>query len=369
MENKQKSPVFGARKALTAVAAVVGVLGSVQALAAGTESVMGKGADITAMCGSKPAIVALTDGYGGDTWRKTTLAEFRDEAAKCPNIKKIIYANANGDQQKSNSDINSLVAQGANVMVSFTDFGDAMLPALRSATKAGVTVVPYFSQIAGTPGKDYAQVVYQDPFRVGSMWAEWLGTTLKQGNVVLLGGTAGATSSQRFMDGFQAGLKKYPGIKLLDDKFIVTNWNPVDAQKAVAGLIAKYPKIDGIASDYGVTTLAAIKAFEQAKLPVPAQATLASNNELNCKYLDAKKKGTAWKYMSLDGTTTLARFALRRAMASYEGTKNEESNAVIPYVYADSNKGLDPKCDPTAPPDADLSATLPDAELKKLFAR
>jgi ribose transport system substrate-binding protein len=359
----------GRSRELLMVAVAAALLSPVLAHAAGNEAVMGKGADITTMCGAKPVVVALTDGYGGDTWRKTTLAEFRDEAAKCPNIKKVVYANANGDQQKSNSDINSLTAQGVNVLVSFTDFGDAMLPAFRSATKAGVTVVPYFSQVAGTPGKDFAQVVYQDPYRVGGMWADWLGTTLKTGNVVMLGGTAGATSSQRFMDGFQAGLKKYPSIKLLDDKFIVTNWNPVDAQKAVTGIIAKYPKIDGIASDYGVTTLAAIKAFELAKVPVPAQATLASNNELNCKYLDEKSKGTAWKYMSLDGTTSLARFALRRAVASYEGTTNSESNGVIPYVYADSTKGLDPKCDPAAPPDADLSSTLPDAELKQLFAR
>jgi ribose transport system substrate-binding protein len=368
MAKNEKSPVGHSGKLLT-VAAAAALLLAAQAHAATGEAVMGKGADIKSMCGTKPAIVALTDGYGGDTWRKTTLAEFRDEAAKCPNIKKVIYANANGDQQKSNSDINSLVAQGVNVMVSFTDFGDAMLPALRSAAKAGVTVVPYFSQIAGTPGRDFAQVVYQDPGRVGGMWADWFGTNLKTGNVLVLGGTAGATSSQRFMDGFLASVKKYPGIKVLDEKFIVTNWNPVDAQKAVAGLIAKYPKIDGIASDYGVTTLAAVKAFELAKLPVPAQVTVASNNELNCKYLDDKKKGGAWKYMALDGTTTLARFALRRAVASYEGTTNSESNAVVPYVYADSNKGLDPKCDPTAPPDADLSSTLPDVELRKLFAR
>jgi ribose transport system substrate-binding protein len=368
MKTKMRSSAGCSGKLLAALAATA-FLSTTQATAAeGEAAVMGKGADITSMCGTKPAIVALTDGYGGNTWRKTALAEFRDEAAKCPNIKKVIYANANGDQQKSNSDINSLVAQGVNVLVSFTDFSDAMLPAFRAATKAGVTVVPYFSQLSGTPGRDYAQVVYQDPARVGAMWADWLGTTLKTGNVVMLGGTAGALSSQRFMEGFHAGLKKYPGIKLLDDNFIVTNWNPVDAQKAVSGLIAKYPKIDGIASDYGVTTLAAVKAYELAKLPVPAQVTGGSNNELNCKYLDEKKKGTAFQYKAVDGTTTLVRFALRRAMASYEGTKDPESTAVVPYTFADSAKGIDPKCNPSAPPDADLSSALSDAELKVLFA-
>jgi ribose transport system substrate-binding protein len=147
----------------------------------------------------------------------------------------------------------------------------------------------------------------------------------------------------------------------------VTNWSPADAQKAVAGLIAKYPKIDGIASDYGVTTAAAIKAFEQAGLPIPAQATLASSNELNCKYLDYKKQGKAWKYFSLDGTTTLVRVAARRALSAYEGTVDNEPLGMSPYPYVDSVAGIDPKCDTSLPPDADLSGQLSPVSLKELF--
>ena len=328
---------------------------------------LSKHADIRSMCGTKPAVVALTDGFGGGAWFKTVAQEFRDELAKCKNVTKVIYLNANGDQQKYNSDINSLVAQKVDVLVSFTHFGDASLPPLRSAARAGVTVVPYFSKIAGTPGKDYVAVVYQDPARNGVLWSEWLGKTLKNGNVVFLGGAAGASSSQKFMDGFKVGLKRYPGLKLLDENFIVTNWNPADGQKAVAGLIAKYPKIDGIASDYGVTTAAAIKAFEQAGLPIPAQATLASSNELNCKYLDYKKQGKAWKYYSLDGTTTLVRVAARRALSAFQGTPNNEALGMSPYAYVDSEVGVEPRCDTSLPPDADLSGQLSPASLKELF--
>jgi ribose transport system substrate-binding protein len=60
---------------------------------------VGIGADIAKMCGTKPLRVALIDGHGGDTWRKISLAEFRDEAAKCSNIKEVIYMDASGDQQ------------------------------------------------------------------------------------------------------------------------------------------------------------------------------------------------------------------------------------------------------------------------------
>lgn len=348
---------------MTTIAALA-AMGSAHAQSTGS---LNKHADITPLCGTKPAVVALTDGFGGGAWFKTVSQEFRDELAKCKNVTNVIYLNANGSQQKYNSDINSLVAQKVNVIVSFTHFGDASLPALRGASRAGVTVVPYFSKIAGTPGKDYIDIIYQDPVPNGAMWADWLGKTVKTGNVVFLGGAPGATSSQKFMDAFKDGLKKHPGLKLLDQNYIVTNWNPVDAQKAVAGLIAKYGKIDGIASDYGVTTAAAIKAFEQAGLPIPAQATLASSNELNCKYLEYKKAGKAWPYFSLDGTTTLVRAAARRAMAAYSGAKFEEPLGWSPYAYVDSSVDRDPRCDTSLPPDADLSGQLSAASLKELF--
>lgn len=359
-------PLHGA--SLLRAASIALSLGvSLTSVSAQTHGSLAKHGDITPLCGTKPAVVALVDGYGGAAWFKTTAEEFKDELSKCKNVTKVLYLNANGSQQKYNSDINSLVSQGVNVLVSFTHFGDASLPVLRSATKAGLTVVPFFAQIAGTPGKDYVAVVYQDPGPNGVMWADFLAKTVKSGNVIFLGGPPGATSSQRFMDAFKAGLQKYPNLKLVESNYIVTNWNPVDTQKAIAGLIAKYGKIDGIASDYGLTTNAAIKAFEQAGLPIPAQATLASSNEINCKYLDYKKAGKPWPYLSLDGTTTLARAAARRAMAAYSGVKPTEPLAWSPYAYVDSTKGVDPRCDTTLPPDADLSGQLSTSALKELF--
>lgn len=323
--------------------------------------------EITPLCGAKPAVVALVDGFGGAAWFKTTAQEFRDELSKCKNVTKVLYLNANGSQQKYNSDFNSLVSQKVDVIVSFTHFGDASLPVIRNATKAGVTVVPFFAKISGTPGKDYVDVVYQDPIPNGLMWADFLAKTVKTGNVIFMGGPPGATSSQRFMDAFREGVKKHPGLKLVEENYVVTNWNPADAQKAITALIAKHGKIDGIASDYGLTTNAAIKAFEQAGLPIPAQATLASSNELNCKYLEYKKAGKAWQYLSLDGTTTLVRAAARRAMAAYSGTKYTEPLGWSPYPYVDSTTNTDPRCDASFPPDADLSGKLTNVALTELF--
>lgn len=325
------------------------------------------GADITAMCGDREIKVALTDGYGGDTWRAISQAEFREEAAKCPNITEVIYMDAGGDQQKYNGDINNLVAQGVEVIVTFTDFGDASIPAYRSAMQAGAIVVPYFSKLGGEAGRDYSANLYIDQMNSGKLWADWYGANVKSGNLIFLGGFAGAASSVAFLDGLKAGLAQYPDLKLLEDDFVVTNWSATDAQKAVAGIIAKYPQVDGIITDYGVTAAAVVRAYQQAGLLVPALATTASNNELNCMYMQGKATDKAWHYFSIDGLNRLNRYALRKGLSLAMGTQNDESDAVVFNAFADSFAGLDPKCDPTAPPDADLSSALSQEALYAIF--
>jgi len=298
-----------------------------------------QGGDITKLCGDKPARVALVDGYGGDTWRKITLAELQDEASKCPNITEVAYAESGGDPQNYASLINGYTAQGYDIILAFTDFGDAALPAYRAAFEAGVTMVPYFGDISGEAGTDYAVNPFQDSFQIGKHFAEWTGGALGgKGNVLML-----------------------------DENYIVTNWNPADAQKATAGLIAQYPQIDAIASDYGVTSLAASKAFIQAGLPVPAMSSIATSNEYNCMYLKAKADDKPWKYLALDGSTADVRFALRQGLAKFQGLEITEPLGVVPYVYADSETGVDSKCSDTAPPDADLSSLLPQDKLNALF--
>ncbi len=353
---------------ITGAALLLMCVGSSSAFAAETMR-MGVGADIKTMCGTKPTVVALADGYGGNTWRKTVLAEIQDEASKCPNITKVLYADAAGDPAKANSDINSLVAQGVNVLIIYPDFGEATLPAIRAAHDAGVVVIPYNPTLPGTPGVDYDANVYQDQDFNTQTWADWIGKNIKKGTVLYFSGIAGNTFSTDIMSKLKTKLAAYPDIKLLEDQFIVTNWSTADAQKAAAGVIAKYGTIDVFVTDFGPVSLGIIHAFQQAGLKVPANANLASNNELNCLWLAAKAKNEAWPYLTVEGTTTIVRNALRRGMAIYQGTTDPEPLGLTTYVFADSFAGVDPKCDKAAPLDADLSGLLSSDQLKKVFGQ
>ena len=106
-------------------------------------------------CGAKKITMGFTDGFGGNSWRLVTTAAVREEVKLCPSVTKLYYADGQGKTDKAISDIKGMVAKGVKALVVFPDAGQAMLPALRSAYKAGVVTVPYRVWAGGVAGKDY----------------------------------------------------------------------------------------------------------------------------------------------------------------------------------------------------------------------
>ena len=79
-------------------------------------------------CGPKKITLGLTDGFGGNSWRLVTTAAGQDEAAKCPSVTEVLYADGQGDTQKAISDIQGMVAKGVDALVVFPDAGRGHAP-------------------------------------------------------------------------------------------------------------------------------------------------------------------------------------------------------------------------------------------------
>jgi len=355
-------------KVLSAFAAgAIFTMTAQEGLAEDMVSIAQANADITTMCGDKPTIVALADPFGGSTWNKQVLAELEDEASKCPNITKILYTDASGDAQKANNDINSLVAQGANIIISFPFFGPSQIPAYRSAMRSGAVVIPYNGDPGGEAGRDYSANVYQDTPQNARIWVEWLAEHMGSGRILFFGGPAGNASTAKVYRGLQEALADYPDIELLGDSWIDTQWTPVGAQKAAIGTIAKYGEVDAILADSGFLGLQVIRAYEQAGLKIPFMAMMSGTNEVSCKWQEDKAAGNEWPYLTLEGTTTYVRPALRRGMAMYQGLEDDEPLGFPAYVYVDTLAGLEPECRTDMPIDADLSGRLSEDQLRNVF--
>jgi ribose transport system substrate-binding protein len=369
----------GGRRNVLALTLMFGLTGGGAAIAAQSTVDLAKdkvGApseiqDIKQFCGAKKIKVALADGYGSNSWRKITRAEFEDEAKKCPNITEVRYTDAQGNVQKAISDIEGLAAQKFDVILVFPDGGEAVIRAMREATKAGSIVIPYMvgAHFPGVRGQDYEMVVTESVEDNGRVKAAWIADHLKgKGNVIVLGGTPGNPTSAAEAVGWKEVFAKYPDIKVLEGP-VTTNWDPAETQKVMAGLLAKYDKIDAVYSDYGLGSMGALRAFVAAGRPIPLWAAQDAN-QLGCFWRDNKAANPNFQMGNVSGRNWIVRLALRKGVAATEGVPNTEPSIIkLPLVEDSfsSDPKLVPACDPSLPPDALLSSGLTVAQLKDLF--
>ena len=325
--------------------------------------------DISKFCGTKPIKVAYADGSGNNAWRQITKILFETEAKKCKNITAVQYTDAQNNTQKAISDFNSLVAQGFNVIVTFADSGQALLPTIKKATAAGVKVVPIVSGVGGTPGKDYVDFVAEDVKTYGFNLAVWTMEHMGgKGNLVMLGGTAGNQYSQTVFDGVNEALKKYPNVKLLNtDGPVNTDWTVSQTQQAVAGLITKYGTINGVVSDYGGGSAGGVQAFVNAGKPVPVWSANDSN-AFACLWKQYTASQPSYQIATESSRNWVVEVALHKALAAYNGLPNAEPDTFNLQIIEDStDQAKQPKCDPALSPDAILSSGLSAAQLKQYF--
>lgn len=318
----------------------------------------------TAFCGTKPLTIGIQDGFGINAWSQESLAAVRSEAAKCPNVKTIVQIGL-GNLQTSISQVNSMVAQGAKAIVVIPDFGQAELPAITAATNAGVKVIPWGANPGGTAGQDYVSYVDWNSGYAGTLWARWMVKTLGgKGNVVMVGGPAGNPVTTAQLASVVAVFAKNPGMHLLtgNTSWAVTNWDPSQAQKVAGALLAKYPTINGIISDYGTDALAVTRAFTAAGRPLVPIATLEANG-LGCLY--QKKAPDNFQLTTISSRNWLGRIAVRKAIAAAQGlTDNEPSTFNLPLIE-NSAGGTAPVCTSSEPADYYNSNKISAADLAK----
>ncbi|KQV41344.1 substrate-binding domain-containing protein [Rhizobium sp. Root1204] len=328
---------------------------------------------ISDFCGTKPIKVAYSSGISSDPWRKISRREFELEAAKCKNITDVRYTDAQGSVEKQISDITGLAAQGFNVIIVYPDGGESLLRAMSQATKMGAKVVPFYggTSYPGKAGKDYVAMVTNDQGLEGKMAAEWIAKELNgQGNIIYLGGAAGATSVKSHFEGAMGVFKNYPGIKLLEPGPITTNWDRAQEQKIMTSLLAKHEKIDAVMSDYGIGSMGALRAFEIAGRPIPLWTT-RDGNEVACFWYSHKDANPKFQLFTTSAGTWLTRIALRKGVAAAEGIDNDEPSIFHDPVI-DNTTSSDPKvkpiCDPDLPPGAHVSTfTMTKSELQDVF--
>lgn len=347
-------------------------------IAAGSVGTMSQFADIADICPAdgEQVSVGVVDGYGTNTWSKTVLAEIESEAAKCAGISGVEFIAGRGDLEATNSGITSLAAKGTDIILVIPDAGpgEAHLPAIRQATQAGSIVVNFASDPQGTAGTDYLDYTDQIPTFVGKSKAQWIVDQLgsEGGNVVFFGGPSGALVSTQEFAGAKEVFDANPQITLVNEEPIWTNWDPAQAQQAMAGVLSQGTPIDAIVTDYGASASGVIRAYEAAGQTLPI-LTSTDDNSLSCGFATLKAANPEYELATVSSRTWIGRVALRKALAAAYGTKDTEPSLYELSLFEDSTGGASGSVTPQdacladAPADATPSALLTADEITKLF--
>ena len=349
-------------------------------IAAGSVGTVDQFADIADICPADAEDGSITlgvvDGGGTNSWSKTVLAEIESEAAKCPALSSVDYVAGSFDLETTTSGITSLAAKGTDLILVIPDAGpgEAHLPAIRQATAAGSTVVNFASDPQGKAGTDYLDYTDQSPKFVGTTKAQWLVDQLgdEGGNVVFFGGPAGALVSTQEYAGAVEVFADNPQINLLSSEPIATNWDPAQAQQAMAGLLSGGEKIDAVIADYGAVASGIIRAYEAAGITLPL-ITTTDDNSLSCGFADLKAANPGYELATVSSRTWNGRVALRKGLAAFTGGSDEEPSIYNLALFEDSTGSTpgtvtpDAACLPDAPADATPSTLLTADEISALF--
>ena len=87
--------------------------------------------------------VAYIEGFGENVYRNISKMEFILQALTYPSIGKITYSSAKSNPAQALTDFRAAIAQGVDVIVTYPDFGDAMIPVFKEATAKGIPVATY----------------------------------------------------------------------------------------------------------------------------------------------------------------------------------------------------------------------------------
>lgn len=309
--------------------------------------------------------VALADGFGENVWRRITHMEFVLQALSYPQVRRIIYTSARGDPSKAISDMQSLIAQRVDIIVTFPDAGEALLPTVREATRQGIIVVPYIAALGGQPGRDYLTFVAEDLCELGKQFAEFVLQQSREDviEVVMLGGTPGnqlSASWQRCAEQQFTGNSRVQVLGKAD-----TNWTQEGTFQAMSSFLARYSDIDAILYEYSDGFRGGVRAYQAANRPLDVILTLRTDEQgLFCDWEQVNNPN--FRIFFSAGGTFQVRIALTAAMEKKLNNRDVPGQVVVPFRMRQVERGM---CNSELPAETPFSTLVPADVLRDMFRR
>jgi ribose transport system substrate-binding protein len=224
-------------------------------------------------------IIGFSNFGVGNSWRIQMEAEFKagaDKLKSSGSIKEYYMMDSNGDVAKQIADMKELIAKKCDAIIITAASPDELSPVCEEAMEAGIVIISFDNYV--TTDKITAKVGI-DEVEFGKQGAQWLVDKLGgKGNIIVLNGIEGVAVDAMRSEGAMSVFTKYPDIVILDE--IHAGWDYAQAKTAMESFLSKHTQINGVWSQGGAMTQAALDAFIAAKRPLVPMSGEANNGLL-----------------------------------------------------------------------------------------
>lgn len=203
---------------------------------------------------------------GVDSYQTTYEKAFEEAAAANDNVD-VVVLDAGGDVARQIGQVRNLIQQQVDAIIIWPTNGQAVIPAIRQAHKAGIPVVVTNSKIAEAGLEYIAAFSGPDNVQQGASSAEMMCDALDgEGQIVQIAGQPGYTTAMERSGGFEERLAEAcPDVEILETQ--PADWNREKAQRVMENFLTKYDNIDGVYAgddNMGVGALNAAKSAGRA---------------------------------------------------------------------------------------------------------
>ncbi|RCW78276.1 MULTISPECIES: ABC transporter substrate-binding protein [Phyllobacterium] len=212
--------------------------------------------------------VGFAQTESNNPWRLAQTASMQEEAKK--RGWQLVYTDAASSAAKQVADVNSMIAQGVDLIFLAPREEKPLIPAIKAAKNAGIPVILLDRNVDASlakPGEDYVTFIGSNFIEEGQRVADWL---VKNANgkttIIELEGTTGSSPANDRKKGFDEVIAKNPDFKIVASQ---TGDFARDKGRQVAEtLLQAHPDANVVYAHNDEMAMGAISAIEAAgKVP------------------------------------------------------------------------------------------------------
>src|SRR5215218_10234157 len=161
--------------------------------------------------------VGFAQTESNNPWRIAQTESMQEHAKK--NGYQLVYTDAAGSAAKQVADVNSMIAQGVDLIFLAPREEKPLIPAVMNAKKAGIPVILLDRSVdpsLAKPGVDYVTFIGSDFVQEGQRVAEWLAKNANgKSKIIELEGTVGSSPANDRKKGFDEAINAAGGFTIL----------------------------------------------------------------------------------------------------------------------------------------------------------